>query len=248
MRRLWLLPLCLLLLSAACVPEVVRHNEAGNEHFDESVFDEAIEEYKLAQVADPDRAEPYYNAANAYNRTSQVDAALAQTQQALKTAEPTLAEQAWYNLGNAFFDTEQWAPAIETYQEALRLQPDDVDAKHNLELALQKLQEQQQEQEQQEQSQSQDQQQEQEQGRQEEQQSQQAEATPTPAGESAAAESQQGDEQATPQPSGEPQEAQGMTAEQAMQLLSALLSDSETLQERLQQIYQAPGPRPEQDW
>jgi len=246
MRRLWSSLLFLLLLSAACVPEVVGHNEAGNEHFDESAFNVAIEEYKLAQVADPDRAEPYYNAANAYNRTSRVDAALAQTQQALKTAEPTLAEQAWYNLGNAYFDAEQWAPAIETYQEALRLQPDDLDAKHNLELALQKLQEQQQAQEQQEQSQSQGQQQ--EQGTQEEQQNQQAEATPTPAGEPAAAESQEGDEQATPQPSGEPQEAQGMTAEQAMQLLNALLSDSETLQERLQQIYLAPGPPPEQDW
>jgi hypothetical protein len=37
---------------------------------------------------------------------SQIDAAMAQAEQALKTANPALAAQTWYNLGNAFFDAE----------------------------------------------------------------------------------------------------------------------------------------------
>ncbi len=242
------LALCLaisVLALSACAPDVVRHNNAGNEHFDQSAYDDAIAEYQLAQVDEPDLAEPYYNAANAYNRQGQIEAALAQTEQALKTADPTLAARAWYNLGNVFFDAEQWPQAVEAYKEALRLQPDDLDAKHNLELALQKLQEQEQQQQEQEQQQDQE-QQDGEQQEQEQQQNEQAGATPTP---EQGSESSVGQDegQATPQPSGEAQE-EGMTEEQAIQILQALLGDSQTLQERLQEIHQAPGPASDQDW
>lgn len=235
-----LLFLAVLVTSSACAPAVVHHNEAGNELFAESAYEDAIDEYRLAQVDDPDRAEPYYNAANAYNRQSQVDAALAETQQALKTANPELAAQAWYNLGNTFFDAEQWPQAIESYKEALRLRPEDLDAKHNLELALQKLEEQQQQQEQDQQSH--DEQQEQQ------EQNEQSGSTPTPEQGSESSTGQE-EQQSTPQPSGEPQEeTEGMTEEQAIQLLQALLSDSQTLQEHLQEIHQAPGSVPDQDW
>jgi len=238
--RLSLLVVALAL--SACAPAVVRHNEAGNERFAENAFQDAVNEYRLAQVADPDRAEPYYNSANAYNRLGQIDAALAQTRQALKTADPALAAQAWYNLGNAYFDARQWSQAIEAYKEALRLQPDDPDAKHNLELALQKLQKQQQEQQQAQQEQQKKQQQDQRGG----QQNEQAKATPTP--ENEAASSEQGGERATPQAAGAPQEAQGMTEEQARRLLQALLGDSQTLQEHLQRTQPEPGSPPAQDW
>jgi Ca-activated chloride channel family protein len=218
------------LLLGACAPDVVQHNNAGNKRFDEQDYDEALAEYRQAQVENPDLSAPYYNAANTYNRQAQLEAAQAQAQQALKTADPDLAAQAWYNLGNAYFDAEQWPPAIAAYQEALRLAPDDLDAKHNLELALQKLEEQeQQEQEQQEQEQQEQENQEQEQQEQEQQEQEQQE------------QEQQQAESAEQSPD------EGMTPEQALQLLQALMG-SETLQERLQEIYLAPAPPPEQDW
>jgi hypothetical protein len=58
-RLLLFLTVSLVALSA-CAPDVVRHNEAGNEHFDESAYDDAVAEYRLAQVDEPDLAEPYY--------------------------------------------------------------------------------------------------------------------------------------------------------------------------------------------
>jgi hypothetical protein len=39
-----------------------------------------------------------------------------------------------------------------------------------------------------------------------------------------------------------------MTPEQALRLLQALLDSPETLQERLQEMHEAPGPAPKQDW
>jgi Ca-activated chloride channel family protein len=222
---------------SACAPGAVRHNNAGNERFAEGAYGEAIAEYRQAQVDEPDKVEPYYNAANAYNRQRQLEAVLAQAQQALKTADSDLATQTWYNLGNAYFDAEQWSQAIAAYQEALRLNPDDLDAKHNLELALQKLEEQKQQEQQQAEQESQE--------SESNEQSQSGETTPTPASQSETAEEQN---QATPEPSGEAHETEGMTPEQALQLLQALASDSETLQERLREIFQVPGAPPEEDW
>ena len=248
MRRLLLLVTCLVLLSA-CTPAVIRHNEVGNDRFAEDAYEEAIDEYRLAQVAEPDKAEPYYNAANAYNRMAQVDGTLAQTQQALKTANDALAEQVWYNLGNAHFDAELWAEAVEAYKEALRHSPDDLDAKHNLELALQRLQEQEQQQDQQGQEVKDD-----DQGENTEDQAQDESTdpsptpTPEPAGEAGSSEEQQSDEGPIAEQSEESAEDDGMTAQQAAQLIQSLVGDSETLQERLQRMRQVPGVAPEQDW
>jgi len=229
MRHLVILSILTGILFCACAPGVVRHNNAGNERFAESAYDEALAEYRQAQVEEPDRAEPYHNAANAYNRQGQLKATLAQAQQALKTADPDLAAQAWYNLGNAFFDAKDWPSAIAAYQEALRLDPKDPDAKHNLELALQKLQEQEQEQQEQQEQEGQEQE---GQESESENQSQSGQATPTPASPS----------------EGQDQPEQSMTPEQAQQLLQALVGDSETLQERLEEIFRVPQPPPDQDW
>lgn len=225
------------MLLSACAPEVVRHNNAGNERFAKGAYDEAIAEYRQAQLDEPDRAEPYYNAANAHNRQAQLETTLAQAQQALKTADTDLAARIWYNLGNAHFDAERWPEAVAAYQQALRMHPDDLDAKHNLELALQRQEQQQQNQQNQEQQRNQE--------SETHDPSQSGEVTPTPAGQPETSEEQ---DQATPEPSGGAQETEGLTPEQARQLLQAVVGDGETLQERLQEIHLVPGPPPERDW
>ena len=244
LTRLFAILLFLTLISG-CAPEEVKYNAQGNEHFENAAYPEALDDYRQAQVAAPDRPEPYYNAANAYNRQGEVAGAQAQTQQALKTAEDELAAQSWYNLGNAYFDAQQWQAAIEAYKEALRITPDDQDAKHNLELALQKLQDQQQ-QAQNQQQEDQDQQQNQEDS--EEQESQPGDEENQDQEQEQPSESDSEEEEAQQQEGGgQPQETQ-MTPEQAQQLLQAILGDSETLQDRLQRMYQAPGGAPEEDW
>lgn len=234
-QKLIILSLLVTGLMAGCVPEVVKYNKEGNVQFAAESYAEALDAYRLAEVSEPDQPEPYYNAANTYNRQGDVAGTALQTEQALKTSDPELQAQAWYNLGNAHFDGQQWQEAIESYKAALRLNPEDSDAKHNLELALQAAQQQEQEQE---------------------KESQDSENQEN------AGEGSSSDEQATPAPEeGSPEQGetenaeaqtesqeQQMTAEQAQQLLEALLGDSETLQEHLQQYFQTPGIAPEEDW
>jgi Ca-activated chloride channel homolog len=63
-------------------------------------------------------------------------------EKAAKGAEPELSPAAHYNLGNARLAAGDADGAVEAYKEALREQPDNQDAKHNLELALREAQKQ----------------------------------------------------------------------------------------------------------
>lgn len=57
-------------------------------------------------------------------------------EKAARDAPADLAPAASYNLGNARLASGDAAGAVEAYKRALRLAPDDADAKHNLEIAL----------------------------------------------------------------------------------------------------------------
>ena len=142
-------------LMAACSPSAEELINQGNEAFAKEEYLVALHEYQSAQVESPELAEPYYNAANALYREGAYIEALEQMQLALQNVDnETLAENSIYNLGNTFYNTQELDQAIESYINALLLDPDDQDAKYNLELALQQQQEQeQQEQEKQDQEQ-----------------------------------------------------------------------------------------------
>lgn len=160
----------LTLFLTACNSQAEKLNLDGNEAYSEQAYLEALELYQSAQIESPELAEPYYNAGNALYRQGDYPAALEQMQMALQYIdEVTLAESSLFNMGNTLFNSQDPGTAFEAYKQALLLDPDDLDAKYNLELALQQQQEQQQEQEQQQQEQEQD------QGEQEENQDQSGE-------------------------------------------------------------------------
>jgi tetratricopeptide (TPR) repeat protein len=285
-----LVPLLALgLLVAACSPSAEKLNNKGNDAYSEQLYLESLAAYQSAQLESPELAEPYYNAANALYREEAYPEALGQLQQALSFAdEEALAENGFYNLGNSSFNMEEWQAAVDAYTESLLLNPEDQEAKYNLELALQQLQQQQQEQqeqEQQEQEQEQEQQEEQSEGdpgdeqeqeqdqeQQQEDQSQDGEEQQEQEqpqdpqedssdngeepdqnqndsqGQPQGGENQEQEQDQEPQPGQIPPPGQRMTEEQAKQLLAAIAEDSETLQERLGQIFVVPPIPPVQDW
>jgi tetratricopeptide (TPR) repeat protein len=78
-----------------------------------------------------------YNAGTARLAAGRSDAA-APLAEAAKDAPPDLAADASYNLGNARLAAGDAAGAVEAYKQALRRAPGALDAKFNLELALQR--------------------------------------------------------------------------------------------------------------
>lgn len=147
----------------------------GNGAYAEQAYLEALELYQNAQVENPELAQPYYNAANAFYREGQYEQALAQMQQALLYADADLAQHSYFNLGNSFYNAQDLGTAVQSYIQALLLNPHDADAKYNLELALnnQQQQEQQEQQQEQNQEQNQDQQEQDQNGEGQDQQDQQ---------------------------------------------------------------------------
>lgn len=58
-------------------------------------------------------------------------------------AEPQIRENAVYNSGNLYFSENKYAESIEQYKKALRINPDNNNARHNLRVAQLRLQQQQ---------------------------------------------------------------------------------------------------------
>ena len=261
------------LLAGACSASAPKLTDAGNEAFTQEAYDEALQAYQEAQVKSPELAEPYYNAANALYRQGNYEEALKQLQKALQVSESdALAQNAHFNAGNAAFNGEDWQAAVDDYTAALLRNPDDQDAKVNLELALQKQQEQQQQQQDQQnqdqqnqdqqnqdQQDQQDQQNQDQQGQQDQQdqQGQQDQQNQDQQGQDQQdQQSEQQDGQGAGQQQSDEQMREGMqlapgqrmTEDQARQLLAAVARNSDTLQERLGRFLRVSGRPPVQDW
>jgi Ca-activated chloride channel family protein len=203
--------------------------EKGNRLYREGKYEEAVAAYQ--RVVESGKASPqvHYNLGTALLALGRYDEADVQFQSALQGVDPELRERTFYNLGNRFLqdgraqaDLQQQGAlldaAIEAYRRTLRIDPEDVDAKWNLEMALRERDENQQRQ----QSMPQQQDQEQEQSDESEQnQDQQAGGgsgstdSQSPAGE--------GDD------SGTAMENQPMSQEQADRILSAIEQDEREL-------------------
>ena len=140
------LAICLM----ACGATPAEVNNSGHDPYLSGDYPAALEVYQLAQERSSESGEPFYNSGNVLYRTGEYEDSVQDFDEALKHAQGELRSSGFFNRGNALFQQQQYRQAVEAYKEVLRMNPDDEDAKHNLELALNQLPPPEDEQEQQE--------------------------------------------------------------------------------------------------
>lgn len=143
-----LLPLALVLgVSTARAENPHELVKQGNKDVVEKNLDDALTKYLEAKAkVDSSRPEIDYNLGGVYARKGDLARADSLYNSLPPDARKQLRARAAYNKGTAYADAQQFDKAVPNFIDALRLDPDDMDAKMNLELALRKMQEQKQQQ------------------------------------------------------------------------------------------------------
>jgi Ca-activated chloride channel family protein len=108
----------------------------GNRLYEEGRFGEAHERYLEALRDAPDLSLALFNDGNALYQSEEYARALDAYLGAIESGGPALSALAWYNLGNALYRQQKFQESAEAFKQALRIEPDQIDYKHNLELAL----------------------------------------------------------------------------------------------------------------
>ena len=108
----------------------------GNRLYEDGRFPEAHEKYLEALREAPDLPLALFNDGNALYESEEYVRALDAYRGAIESGDPGLAAPAWYNLGNALYRQQRFQESAEAYKQALRIDPGEIDYKHNLELAL----------------------------------------------------------------------------------------------------------------
>ena len=106
----------------------------GHQHYISANYDRAKQDFEAAWDQEPSLSN--FNLGATYYQQQQFDSAEAYFQKALMDQADLVKPDVHYNIGNAQFQAGKMDQAIESYKSCLRLNPDDLDAKHNLEVAL----------------------------------------------------------------------------------------------------------------
>lgn len=235
----WAIPLFFASVHAA--DDYIDLTKKGNEAFLLNNFDEALEHYRNAETELPESPELDYNIASSLYMQGKYEEAVDLFTKALNSTNINQEASSHYNLGNTYFRMEDFQEAIKSYENALEINPDDLDAKYNLELSRKRLkeqikpeQQQQQDQQEQDQQEQQEQQQDQEQDEQDQDQQQQQQ------------ESQDDDDQQKEKQEQQQERVKEMTKEDAERILNAL-KDEQDVQKKIRRM-QAKGNYSGKDW
>ncbi|HOV92809.1 MAG TPA: tetratricopeptide repeat protein [Candidatus Kapabacteria bacterium] len=115
----------------------------GNSYYNSKKYKSAEVEYRKALELDPTNNYAKFNLGNAYYRQGNYQEAMNQFDAVNRSKfNKNDLSKAYYNLGNSMMQAQKYEDAIESYKKSLLNNPDDYDAKYNLEYARRMLQQQ----------------------------------------------------------------------------------------------------------
>ena len=205
----------------------------GNNDFKKGNFSEAEVKYRKSLEKEYNTKAEFNLGDALYKQNNFEEAAKAFNNVTERKIASDVEANSYYNLGNSLMAQEKYAEAFDAYKKSLKLNPEDEDARYNLEYARWKMIKQQQQQNQQQQQDKQDQQQDKQQQDQQQQDQQQQ---------------QQQDQQQQEQQ--EQQQQQQMSKEDAERMLKALENQEKDTMEELndKKAAQMQKRKIEKDW
>ena len=145
---------CISILSAQSERKITRN---GNSQYDSGNFVDAEVNYKKAIEENSNLLEAQFNLGDALVKQERFDEALASFDLVSSTTDdPELKANALHNKGNVLLQQQDLEGALESYKDALRVNPKDHQTRYNYAYAKQQLAEQQEQEEQEESEENQD--------------------------------------------------------------------------------------------
>ena len=138
-----LVALCLCAMgSTANADSFNKEISKGNKSYRERNYDEAARRYRSAEIDRPGSPVAAYNLGTALVTGKNYEEALPRLGEAASKLTGAEQAKAHYNIGNGLFGAGKFDEAVGAYKKTLEINPNDRDAKYNLELALKMLEEQ----------------------------------------------------------------------------------------------------------
>ena len=220
---------------------------AGDKAFQRGDFAQAELEYRRASETDPN-FKSLYNLGVSLAKQDRGEEAAEQFERAKRYADAQdEVVDASYNAGNAHLQQEDLKESIKQYVDALRANPDDVEAKQNLAEAIRMVRRQQPPPEQQEQQESDENQEGEESEEQEQQPQPQDPSEGEPEDEPQPSEGEESEDPSEEEGEGEPGEPVDVDREEAERLLK-LASDQEKKTQEKVRLGEQTRQKPEKDW
>ena len=120
--------------------DVIETIKAGNDFYKQQDYLKAVNEYAKALEAEPSNITAKFNQANAlFKLDKKVEAAVLYNDVATSATDKSTLSKAWYNKGVILSNQKNLQESIEAYKNALRNNPDDQEARENLQKAILEL-------------------------------------------------------------------------------------------------------------
>lgn len=116
--------------------------KSAEKAYEKNDYDKAVSDLTAAQVKEPSSSEIFYNLGNTYYRMGQYDAALKSFSGALEHSDDKEKGRIHYNMGNTRFRMQDYKGAIEEYEKVLKIDPEDKNARENIEFTKKVMQDQ----------------------------------------------------------------------------------------------------------